>query len=363
VGTTPGARGAPPSTRGQRARWGNEAGSPVREGGVVHITGFRGIAWWCTFVSFGGRTRVLGSSLELAGALSPTPLVRLSRSSGEGFELWAKLEFYNPFSRSIKDRAAISMLSGAMRRTGATRFYEVTSGNLGIALASLAAAHGVKFRAYVPRTASAASVGLMRLLGAEVVVHPRDGVDDELVEVARRDAEEDGAVFLDQYRNEDNPRGQEALVAELREQFAAADMRPAAVVAGTGSLGHMTALSELRDELGFSLVAATPSDGERIPGLRRDWKRRMTADIVIEVTLRDAVTSAIEIARMEGLSIGISSGATVAAARRAAAEVGAGDYVMIFPDDALKYIDIYSKYMADAGTGKMEVGAGLRRNA
>ncbi|MFP3400808.1 MAG: pyridoxal-phosphate dependent enzyme [Nitrososphaeria archaeon] len=289
---------------------------------------------------------MLSSSLELIEALHPTPLVKLPKISEYHIGIWAKLEFFNPFSRSIKDRAAISMLSGAMRRTGATRFYEATSGNLGVALAALAAAHGVRFRAYVPRSAAGAAVSLMRILGAEVVVGDSEGVDDGLVEAARRDAERDGAVFLDQYHNEDNPRGQGTLAAELREQFRAAGLRPVAVVSGTGSLGHLTALGELRDELGFSLVAARPAEGERIPGLRRDWKRRMVADLVVDVTLRESIEAALRVARMEGLAVGVSSGAALAAAEAAAEDLGPGDYVVIFPDDALKYIDLYEAHMS-----------------
>ncbi|MFP3138010.1 MAG: pyridoxal-phosphate dependent enzyme, partial [Nitrososphaeria archaeon] len=272
--------------------------------------------------------------------------MKLPKISEYHVGIWAKLEFFNPFSRSIKDRAAISMLSGAMRRTGATRFYEATSGNLGVALAALAAAHGVRFRAYVPRSAAGAAVSLMRILGAEVVVGDSEGVDDGLVEAARRDAERDGAVFLDQYHNEDNPRGQGTLAAELREQFRAAGLRPVAVVSGTGSLGHLTALGELRDELGFSLVAARPAEGERIPGLRRDWKRRMVADLVVDVTLRESIEAALRVARMEGLAVGVSSGAALAAAEAAAEDLGPGDYVVIFPDDALKYIDLYEAHMS-----------------
>ncbi|MFP3283515.1 MAG: pyridoxal-phosphate dependent enzyme [Nitrososphaeria archaeon] len=297
-------------------------------------------------MSFGARSMVLSSSLELIEALHPTPLVKLPKISEYHVGIWAKLEFFNPFSRSIKDRAAISMLSGAMRRTGATRFYEATSGNLGVALAALAAAHGVRFRAYVPRSAAGAAVSLMRILGAEVVVGDSEGVDDGLVEAARRDAERDGAVFLDQYHNEDNPRGQGTLAAELREQFRAAGLRPVAVVSGTGSLGHLTALGELRDELGFSLVAARPAEGERIPGLRRDWKRRMVADLVVDVTLRESIEAALRVARMEGLAVGVSSGAALAAAEAAAEDLGPGDYVVIFPDDALKYIDLYEAHLS-----------------
>jgi cysteine synthase A len=293
---------------------------------------------------------VLSSSLELIEALHPTPLVKLPKISEYHVGIWAKLEFFNPFSRSIKDRAAISMLSGAMRRTGATRFYEATSGNLGVALAALAAAHGVRFRAYVPRSAAGAAVSLMRILGAEVVVGDSEGVDDGLVEAARRDAERDGAVFLDQYHNEDNPRGQGTLAAELREQFRAAGLRPVAVVSGTGSLGHLTALGELRDELGFSLVAARPAEGERIPGLRRDWKRRMVADLVVDVTLRESIEAALRVARMEGLAVGVSSGAALAAAEAAAEDLGPGDYVVIFPDDALKYIDLYEAHLSPTST-------------
>jgi len=301
-------------------------------------------------VSFGARSMVLSSSLELIEALHPTPLVKLPKISEYHVGIWAKLEFFNPFSRSIKDRAAISMLSGAMRRTGATRFYEATSGNLGVALAALAAAHGVRFRAYVPRSAAGAAVSLMRILGAEVVVGDSEGVDDGLVEAARRDAERDGAVFLDQYHNEDNPRGQGTLAAELREQFRAAGLRPVAVVSGTGSLGHLTALGELRDELGFSLVAARPAEGERIPGLRRDWKRRMVADLVVDVTLRESIEAALRVARMEGLAVGVSSGAALVAAEAAAEDLGPGDYVVIFPDDALKYIDLYEAHLSPTST-------------
>ncbi len=301
-----------------------------------------------TFVSFSRSARVLSSSLELLGALRPTPLVMLPKISEYGTAIWAKLEFFNPFSRSIKDRAAAYMLTNAIKRTGATRFYEATSGNLGVALAALAAAHGVKFRAYVPRTVSQTVISLMRILGAEVVVMEADEVSDEVMEAARMDAERDGAVYLDQHHNEDNPRGQETLADELRDQLRMSGLEPTAVVAGTGSLGHLTALGKLRDEMGFELIAARPAEGERIPGLRRDWKRRMVADEVVDVTLEEAMEAAISVARMEGLAIGPSSGAAVAAALKAARKRG-GDYIVILPDDATKYVDMFNKYLEKFG--------------
>jgi cysteine synthase A len=108
--------------------------------------------------------------------------------------------------------------------------------------------------------------------------------------------------------------------------------------------------------MGFALVAARPAEGERIPGLRRDWKRRMIADEVIEVTLEESVEAAVTVARMEGLPIGVSSGATVAAARKASRNIGQGDYVMIFPDDAVKYLDIYGRYIAGHESALQLVG-------
>ena len=136
----------------------------------------------------------------------PTPLVRLESETLEGREVWAKLEFYNPFSRSIKDRAVWGMLIEVLeRRDLGPKLEEASSGNLGIALSCLSNLLGLKTTIYLPKPTPKSTEVLLRLLGAEVVRTEHQSIDKRFQEEVKRHASS-GAVNLNQFENDANFR-------------------------------------------------------------------------------------------------------------------------------------------------------------
>lgn len=118
----------------------------------------------------GEPMRVFGSTLELLTRGWPTPLVMLRSLSGRGYTVWAKLEWYNPFSFSVKDRVGWYMIEKVLERGELpSKVFEATSTNTGMALAAMGAIHGFRTRLYLPSGIQRASDVLLKALGAEVV--------------------------------------------------------------------------------------------------------------------------------------------------------------------------------------------------
>jgi len=138
------------------------------------------------------RFRVFQSTEELLYRNWPTPLVRLASLSSGSQRVWAKLEFFNPFSMSVKDRIGWSMVSDFLARNPGARvlLYEATSTNTGMALAAMAAIKGLKVKLYLPATIQRASDTILRVMGAEVHRVPKTLTVEfvgEVDELARRE--------------------------------------------------------------------------------------------------------------------------------------------------------------------------------
>jgi cysteine synthase A len=294
--------------------------------------------------------RVFTEVSELVTGSWPTPLVRL-KSLGD--DVWAKLEFYNPLSRSVKDRTVWFMLRRAMER-GELRdtIEEASSGNVAIALASLANMLGVKFRAYGPRYLPRVTEVILRVLGAEVVRLERDAIDEEFWSWVRKHAESTGTTNLDQFENPDNPEAHYEITGpEIVEQFRHVGRKPSVLIAGLGTGGHITGIARrLREVYGdIRVVGVEPERGSFIPGIKRveygtHWFSEVV-DEVVDVSLEDAVDGVIRIARSEGLLVGLSSGAVVVAYERVRNRLGNLTYLLILPDDLFKYIDIIENFL------------------
>ncbi|PCN51072.1 cysteine synthase [Candidatus Geothermarchaeota archaeon ex4572_27] len=278
----------------------------------------------------------------------PTPLVRLRGLSRGGREVWAKLEFYNPFSRSIKDRPAWNMVRRAAEEgTLSHAIYEATSGNTGIALAALSNVLGRRFRAYLPRNTPRATEILLRVLGAEVVRTGFDAIDERFWRMVEDEARRSGATNLNQFVNDANYEVHyEYTARELVGQLRSADISPACVVAGIGTAGHISAISRRlkREFRGVRIVGVQPSRGSYIPGIKRletgqKWICDAEIDEVVDVSLEEAIRGVVEVARAEGLLVGLSSGAVYHAYKLVAREDGA--YILIFPDDIFKYLEYF----------------------
>ena len=294
----------------------------------------------------GGWPRVYGGVLELVLKDRPSPLVKVKEVNG--VRIWAKLEWYNPLSLSIKDRTAVGLVEpmiDVVRRAGAV--YEASSSNTAIALAALSRVLGFRVRAYIPATAEPFGDQMVRLLGGEVV---RGGASTtELRPLVRADAEREGAIVLNQFENYLNPLAHIRWTAkEIDYQSRVGGLRLKAVYVTMGTRGHAAGVStyfRLRRP-DVEVVGVQPSEGSSIPGLRREaswsWGLLPPPTRIVEVSDDDAVRASLSIAREAGLLFGPSGGAAAWAAIRDAQERrDEGDYVIVVPDHGVKYLRLY----------------------
>ncbi|GAB6134813.1 PLP-dependent cysteine synthase family protein [Thermococcus prieurii] len=258
---------------------------------------------------------------------------------------FAKLEFFNPFSRSIKDRTAHKLLFSALEKGNVGSVFEASSGNTAIALASLSNVLGVKFRAYLPRPTPKATRVLLGVLGAEVVLTDFETIDREMVESVREEAGRSGALNLNQYENENNFLAHRETGREIAEQLESIGKMPELLIAGVGTSGHIAGIgSYLKERYGTRVVGVVPAKGERIPGIKgldTGPKWISYVDEVVEVTLEEAVAGVREVARLNGILVGLSSGAVYRAMKKLKPE---GTTVLIFPDDGFKYVEIFERF-------------------
>ncbi|WP_456422791.1 pyridoxal-phosphate dependent enzyme [Thermococcus sp.] len=259
---------------------------------------------------------------------------------------FAKLEFFNPFSRSIKDRTAYKLLFSALKSGSFERAFEASSGNTAIALASLSNVFGIEFRAYLPKPTPKATQSLLGVLGAEVVLTDFETIDQEMVRFVKQEAEKEGAINLNQYENENNFLAHRETGREIEEQLRSIGKKPDALIAGIGTSGHIGGIgSYLKEKYGTRTVGVVPAKGEKIPGIKGletgpKWIGHV--DEVVEVTLDEALKGVKEVARLNGILIGPSSGAVYWAMKELKP---VGTTVLIFPDDGFKYVEILEKHL------------------
>ncbi|MEM1539942.1 MAG: pyridoxal-phosphate dependent enzyme [Candidatus Bathyarchaeia archaeon] len=305
--------------------------------------------------------KVYSSTLELLHEGWPTPLVKLNSLSSASRSVWAKLECYNPFSNSVKDRIGWAMIKEAMENEAVkTALYEATSTNTGIALTSMANILGVKTRLYIPKTIQRASDTYLKVLGAEVVRLPV-GLTVEAISQVEKEAKADKAVHLNQFENDANFKVHLKYTArEIDEQLNSLGLKPTCIIGGLGTSGHMSAISKyFKTKYGDSvkIVGIQPAQNEVIPGIRRietgmKWFHNATFDEIVDVKQTEAIEAAIKIARKEGILIGLSSGAVVHAFQKIAEEKGV--YVLIFPDSGYKYVEQFEKYLMNTQQKHLE---------
>ena len=306
-----------------------------------------------------GHGAALKVSGEVSAVVGGTPLVALSRLAGElPGEVVAKLEFLNP-GGSVKDRLGVAMLDAAERdgliEPGSV-VVEPTSGNTGIALALVCAARGYKLILTLPEGMSRERTALLRAYGAEVHETPSMGGMNEAVELARElVACHDGFMPM-QFSNPANAEIHRRTTAE--EIWADLDGEIDAFVAGVGTGGTITGVGQVLKERrpDAQVIAVEPasspvlSGGEpgphRIQGIGAgfvpDVLDRSLIDEVIPVTDEDAVDRAAEIARAEGILVGISAGAALHGALEVAgrAEMQGKRLVVIIPDSGERYMSL-----------------------
>jgi len=294
---------------------------------------------------------VILAATDLIPFIHPTPIVEMIKSRVKGSLLYAKLEFLNPYSQSIKDRAAIFMIRETLKKRP-SKIYEASSGNFAIALTLLSNAYGIPVRIYLPKNAPESTKKLLRLLGAQVIKTDFESITPEMVEIVKREAEKDGAINLNQFESELNPLAHylgtgEELVKQLRE----GGVKPTHIVLTIGTTGTLWGIAkrvrEVEEWEGTKLIGVQPAVGSKIPGIKRiesrpKWLKLANPDLIIDVTEEEAAQGVIEIARKEGLAVGMSSGAAYVAYKKIA-ETEEGVFVTVFPDSIYKYIEMIEK--------------------
>ncbi|ABM81405.1 PLP-dependent cysteine synthase family protein [Hyperthermus butylicus] len=303
--------------------------------------------------------RVFKSSLELLYRNWPTPLVRLESLSTDGYRVWAKLEWYNPYSMSVKDRIGWYMIVRALETGWRGReVYETTSTNTGMALAAMGAIHGFRVKLWIPKTIQKASDVLLKALGAEVIRTDKQLTVD-LIEDVKTEAKRSNALHVDQFNNDANFLVHLKYTAkELELQLKHAGVKPKGIIGGLGTSGHLAALTlYFRSRMsGIRVYGVQPARGEVIPGIRRietgmKWVHWAKPDNIVEVKRCEAIEALLRVARRDGILPGLSSGAVAAAFLKLLekGEIEPGDYILIFPDNGFKYVEQLSEYFAGKG--------------
>jgi len=287
-----------------------------------------------------------------------TPLLSLSHLEQDvpGVRLFAKAEWFNP-GGSVKDRAAASIIADAERAgrlTPGVALLDASSGNTAIAYAMIAAAKGYRATLCVPKNANAQVLGLLRLYGAEVVLtDPLQGSDGAIREARRMAAEfPTQFVYLDQYNNPANWQAHyRTTAAEIWEQTNGTVTH---VVAGLGTTGTFIGTSRRLKELNprIRAIAVQPDaplhgleglkhlDSAIVPGIYDP----LVPDETMLVSTESAYEAVQQLIQDEGLLVGPSSGAALAASLQLTRELSSGfqehpaTIVMVFPDSGARYV-------------------------
>lgn len=305
-----------------------------------------------------GRGRIYSSITETIG---DTPLVRLDRLAekhGVKATLLGKLEFFNPIS-SVKDRIGVAMIeameAAGQIQPGKTTLVEPTSGNTGIALAFVAAAKGYRLILVMPETMSVERRKMFKILGAELeLTEGPKGMKGAIARAQELVSEIPGAVMPQQFENPANPEIHRRTTAE--EIWNDTDGQVDVFVSGIGTGGTITGVSQVLKSRkpGLHVVAVEPADSpvlsggnpgpHKIQGIGAGFVPGVldtsVYDEVVKVTNDEAFATAREVARTEGVPVGISSGAALTAAIKVGQRDGmAGKtIVVIIPSFAERYL-------------------------
>lgn len=310
-----------------------------------------------TAASASFRGKIYDSILDTIGA---TPLVRLNKLAAAHdvkAELIGKLEFFNPLA-SVKDRIGLAMVEAAEaegRLKPGGLIVEPTSGNTGIALAFVAAAKGYKLILTMPESMSVERRKMLRLLGAELRLTPAaQGMKGAIALANEIVANDPNAIILQQFENPANPKIHRATTAE--EIWTDTDGKLDFIVGGVGTGGTITGLSEVLKARapGLKTVAVEPEDSpvlsggapgpHKIQGIGAGFVPGILQTGMIDEIIRIGNDTAFRTARqsaaLEGLPVGISSGAALAAALELGArpENAGKRIVVIIPSFAERYL-------------------------
>ena len=304
---------------------------------------------------------------DITKTVGNTPLVRLNRVGKEtGAEIVLKLEFFNPLS-SVKDRIGAAMIDAAEKdgrlKPGNT-IIEPTSGNTGIALAFVSAARGYRLILTMPETMSLERRGLLKILGAELVLTPgTEGMPGAIRKAEELLAATPGAFMPQQFNNPANPAIHRHTTAE--EIWKDTDGKVDILIAGVGTGGTISGIAETikKRKPSFKAIAVEPAGSpilsggkpgpHKLQGIGAGFVPKVyrsdLIDEVVTITEEEAGSYARRLAREEGILVGISSGAATAVAVKVAArpEHKGKMIVVIIPDCGERYLStwLFAEFM------------------
>ncbi|WP_201316502.1 cysteine synthase A [Dyella sp. EPa41] len=309
---------------------------------------------------------------SILDTIGNTPIVRIHRLAPKHVKLYAKVEAFNP-AGSVKDRLAYAIIIDAeqkgLLKPGQT-VVEATSGNTGVALAAVCAARGYPFMAVMTETFSVERRKLMRAYGAKVVLTAAAERGSGMVRKAKELADKHGWFLAQQFENPANPSyHRNTTAAEILRDFAG--KRLDYFVTGWGTGGTLTGVGEVlkvaRPEV--KVIASEPAGASLLAG--KEWQphkiQGWTPDFVPGVLNRDVAQQIIPVddvvardtsralAQQEGIFVGISSGATLAAALQVAKDAPEGSVLLaMLPDTGERYLSTFLFEGVNEGSDEVE---------
>lgn len=302
---------------------------------------------------------------DITEAVGGTPLVKINRVISGPATVLAKVEAFEPAS-CVKDRIALSIVraaeeSGALKPGGT--IIEATSGNTGVGLSMVGAALGYKVIITMPETMSKERRAIMRAFGAELVLTSEGGVAGAVKKAEEIQAATPNSILASQFTNEANPRVHRETTA--REILEATDGKVDVFVAGIGTGGTLTGVGQvLREQVpGVKVYGVEPAESPLLsegnagphkiqglgPNVVPDVLDQSVWDELLHITSDDAIEYARRAAKEEGLLVGISSGAALAAADQLSQrpELEGKTIVTVLPDTGERYLStpLYSEYL------------------
>jgi len=286
--------------------------------------------------------------MTLIDLVGNTPLVELTRvNPNPKVRLFGKVEGNNPGS-SVKDRAAKFMIEGAEQRgelRPGVRIIEPTSGNTGIALAMIAAIKGYEIELVMPENSTAERVATMEAFGAKVTLTPADDGMEGAIDFAHAELANGGVIMLNQFANPDNWRAHyETTGPEIWRDTKGQITHFVSAMGTTGTIMGTSRYLKGKNPA-VQIVGVQPSDGARIPGIRRWPKEYLPAifepervDMTLDVSEEEAEEMARTLPRREGVFTGVSAGGACAAACRLASTIESGLIVFVLCDQGDRYL-------------------------